>query len=136
MSLTAQMESWCILLNIMAALGWDAQQIDIKTAFLYGLLPDDEVQFMEQPEGFLEPGKETWVWKLLHGLYGMKQAGCIWNRTMNEVMISWGFICLGTESCVYYQFRLSRVTITVVHIDDFLSIASSKEENNCFKEDM
>ena len=51
------MESWCILLHIMAALGWDVQQIDIKTAFLYGLLPEDEVQFMEQPEGFLELGK-------------------------------------------------------------------------------
>ena len=39
---TARMESWYILLHIAAALGWDAQQIDIKTAFLYGLLPDDE----------------------------------------------------------------------------------------------
>jgi uncharacterized membrane protein AbrB (regulator of aidB expression) len=33
------MESWCILLHIAATLGWDAQQINIKTAFLYGLLP-------------------------------------------------------------------------------------------------
>ena len=131
---TARMESWRILLHIAAALGWDAQQIYIKTAFLYGLLPEDKVQFMEQPEGFLEPGKETWVWKLLRGLYGMKQARRIWNRTMNEAMISWGFIHLGTESCVYYQFQLSGVTITAVHVDDFLSIASSKEENNCFKE--
>ena len=74
---TARMESWHILLHITAALGWDAQQIDIKTTFLYGLLPDDEVQYMEQLEGFLEQGKETWVWKLLQGLYGMKQAGWI-----------------------------------------------------------
>jgi hypothetical protein len=43
---TAHMESWRILLHIVASLGWDAQQIDVKTAFLYGLLPDNEVQYM------------------------------------------------------------------------------------------
>ena len=94
---------WRILLHIAAALDWDAQQIDVKTVFLYGLLPDDEVQYMEQPQGFEEKGKETWVWKLQKGLYRMKQAGRIWNKTMNKVMISWGFMCLTCESCIYYH---------------------------------
>ena len=61
---TTHMESWCVLLHLAASLGWDAQQVDIKTAFLYRLLPDNEVQYMEQPVGFEEVGKETWVWKL------------------------------------------------------------------------
>ena len=135
-SLTAQMESWRILLHIAATLGWDAQQINIKMAFLYGLLPEGEVQYMEQPEGFLKPGKESWVWKLLRGLYGMKQAGRIWNRTMNEAMISWGFTHLGMESCVYCRLWMSGIIITAVHMDNFLAIASSKEENSSFKEDM
>ena len=39
---TACMESWRILLHLAASLNWDAQQIDIKTTFLYGLLPEDE----------------------------------------------------------------------------------------------
>jgi hypothetical protein len=74
---TARMESWRILLHIAASLGWDAQQIDMKMAFLYGLLPDDEVQYMQQPTSFEEPGKEDWVWQLQCGLYGMKQSGHI-----------------------------------------------------------
>lgn len=74
---TACMESWCILLHIAASLGWNAQQIDIKTIFLYGLLPEDETQYMEQLRRFEEQGKETWVWKLQQGLYGMKQSGRI-----------------------------------------------------------
>ncbi len=97
------MESWRVLLHIAAVLGWDAQQIDIKTAFLYGLLPVNETQYMEQPEGFEEPGKEDFVWKLQRGLYGMKQAGRIWNKTMNESMLSWGFTRLSCESCIYYR---------------------------------
>ena len=76
---TAQMESWRILLHIAASKGWDIQQIDVKTAFLYGFLPDDETQYMQQPMGFEEQGKETWVWRLKRGLYGMKQSGRIWN---------------------------------------------------------
>jgi hypothetical protein len=86
---TARMESWRILLHIAACKGWDVQQIDVKTAFLYGLLPDNETQYMQQPIGFEEPGKETWVWRLKRGLYGMKQSGRIWNKTMNEAMLSW-----------------------------------------------
>jgi Reverse transcriptase (RNA-dependent DNA polymerase) len=79
-------------------MGWDAQQIDVKTAFLYGLLPEDEIQYMEQPVGFEEPGKEDWVWQLQQGLYG--------------------------------------IIIATVHVDDYLSIADSKEENECFKDQM
>ena len=52
------MESVRLLLNIAAAKDWDIQQIDVKTAFLYGFLPADKAQYLEQPEAFAEPGKE------------------------------------------------------------------------------
>ena len=97
------MESWHILLHIAASLGWDAQQIDIKTSFLYGLLPDDEIQYMQQPAGFEEPGMEDWVWQLQRGLYGMKQSRRIWNQTLNAQMLDWGFMRLSCESCIYYH---------------------------------
>ena len=133
---TARMESWRILLHIAASLGWDAQQIDIKTAFLYGLLPDDEIQYMEQPRGFEEPGKETWVWQLQRSLYGMKQSGRIWNKMMNEAMLSWGFTRLSCESCIYYQKEESGIIVAAVHVDDFLSIADKLSENERFKSQM
>ena len=84
---TARMESWHILLHIATTLNWDAQQIDIKTAFLYGLLPDDETQYMEQPKGFKQLGKEMWVWQLKWGLYGMKQSGRIWNKMLRLFLL-------------------------------------------------
>lgn len=75
------MVSWRLILHIAACLDWDIQQIDVKTAFLYGLLPEDETQYMKQPEGFEEPGKEDWVWQLERGLDGMKQAGRVSGTT-------------------------------------------------------
>ena len=67
------------------------EQLDIKTAYLNGVLAPDEVCYMEQPEGFVEPGHKDWVWELQKGLYGMKQSGQVWNETLHSQMTNWKF---------------------------------------------
>ncbi|CAM8966649.1 unnamed protein product [Rhodiola kirilowii] len=47
-------------------------QMDVKTAFLNDDL-EDEI-YMKQPEGFVMPGQEHKVCKLVKSLYGLKQA--------------------------------------------------------------
>ncbi|GMF49394.1 unnamed protein product [Phytophthora fragariaefolia] len=61
-----------LLLTIAALLDLEAHQMDVKTAFLNGLL--EEEIYMAQPEGFKVPGKEHLACKLLKSLYGLKQA--------------------------------------------------------------
>ena len=133
---TACMESWRILLHLAATLNWSTKQTDVKTAFLYSILPNEEVQWMEQPEGMEEEGFEDYVWMLQRGLYGMKQAGCLWNKTMDAAMVEWGFTCLSSESCIYYRQNEQGIVIAVVHVDDFLSVANSEEENARFEAQM
>lgn len=108
----ARMESVRLLLNIAAAKDWDIQQIDVKTAFLYGLLPADEAQYLEQPESFEEPGKEDWVWCLQRGLYGMKQSGRIWNKIDWKVML-WAAVS-------FSALNLNRGNLTQANTDNFL----------------
>ena len=48
-------------------------QFDITLAYLHGTLKE-EVS-MEQPEGYVAPGKEDWVWGVKKGLYGLVQVG-------------------------------------------------------------
>ena len=91
---------------------------------------------MEQPQGFEEKGKEEWVWKIQQGLYGMKQSSRIWNQTMNKQMLSWGFTRLSCESCIYYWNSDSGTIVSAVQVNDFLSIASNREENEHFKNQM
>jgi len=88
---TAHLESFCLILHLAASLGWDLQQLDVKTAFLHGVLPSEETAYMEQPPGFEEPGKEDWVWRLQKSIYGMKQASQIWNQTFHKMVSNWGF---------------------------------------------
>ena len=47
-------------------------QMNVKTAFLNGDL-EKEI-YMDQPEGFVEPGQENKVCKLTKSRYGLKQA--------------------------------------------------------------
>ena len=91
---------------------------------------------MEQLKSFKEKGKETWVWKLQRGIYRMKQAGRIWNKTMNDAMLSWGFTCLACESCIYYRKTNSGVVVSAIHVNDFLSVANLPSENDAFEAQM
>lgn len=54
------------LLSIVAMNDFELEQLDVKTAFLHEELEEDI--YMEQPEGFVIPGKEKLVWKLKKSL--------------------------------------------------------------------
>ena len=76
------------------------------------------------------------MWKITHSLYGMKQAGQVWNKTLDAQMEKWGFTHLKCESCVYYCKTKHGIIIVSVHVDNFLSISDKKEENDRFLDNM
>ena len=61
-----------ILLSVVASENLHLEQIDVKTTFLHGDL--DKKIYMQQPEGFVVPGKEHMVCKITRSLYVLKQA--------------------------------------------------------------
>jgi Reverse transcriptase (RNA-dependent DNA polymerase) len=97
----ARLELFRTLLHIAATLNWDTQHVDIKMAFLHGVLPEEETMFMEQPQGFEEEGKEDWVMRLKKSIYGMKQASRVWNQTFDRTVKDLGFRQMLSEWCVY-----------------------------------
>ena len=130
---TTRLASFRSILHLAAVLDWDIQHVDIKTAFLHGILPESETVFMEQPPGFETAGKEDWVMRLMKSLYGMKQASRIWNRTFHKALTALGFKRLACEWCVYIRRSSSATTIFAVHVDDIIFTSSSPDECKLFK---
>jgi len=130
---TARLESFRSILHLAASLNWDIQHFDIKTAFLHGVLPDDETAYMEQPPGFETSGKETWVMRLMKSIYGMRQASRRWNQTFHQAVLGWGFQRVPCEWCVYVRHTTTGTVIFAVHVDDIFSIANPPEENTRFR---
>jgi hypothetical protein len=116
-------------------MGWDLQQFNIRTAFLHGVLPENETMYMEQPEGFEVFGKEDWAMKLLRSIYGMKQASRVWNQTFHKAVEGYGFNRMPCEWCVYRHQSASGITIFAVHVDDIMSASTSEAENDKFHQE-
>ena len=70
----------CIL-TIAAAMDWEIHQMDEKTAFMNDVL--EVVIYMDQPEGFVQKGKEHLVCKLIKALYGLKQLPRAWYQRID-----------------------------------------------------
>ena len=71
-ALFARYTSIKALISITAQMGWKIHQMDVKTAFLNGIIQEEV--YVEQPQGFEIHGRESHVCKLMKGLYGLKQA--------------------------------------------------------------
>ncbi|GJV26857.1 zinc finger, CCHC-type containing protein [Tanacetum coccineum] len=94
-----------LLLALAAIHNLVIHQMDVKTAFLNGDL--DEEVYMKQPEGFVMPGNEHKVCKLVKSLYGLKQAPKQWHQKFDEVVLSSGFLLNQSDKCVYSKFDSS-----------------------------
>jgi hypothetical protein len=104
-------------------------QLDIKTAFLYGDLQEEI--YMEQPEGFVVPGKEDQVCRLLKSIYGLKQASRAWNKKFHDFILKFGLTQSRADPCVYFRHRREgeddeEFTVLIIYVDDGIIFSSRK----------
>ncbi|GKB69757.1 zinc finger, CCHC-type containing protein [Tanacetum coccineum] len=116
-----------LLLALAAIHNLVIHQTDVKTAFLNGGL--DEEVYMKQPEGFVMPGNEHKVCKLVKSLYGLKQAPKQWHQKFDEVVLSSGFHLNQSDKCVYSKFDDSgKGVIICLYVDDMLIFGTDQNQ--------
>ncbi|GJX27648.1 zinc finger, CCHC-type containing protein [Tanacetum coccineum] len=100
-------------------------QMDVKTAFLNGDL--EEEVYMNQPQGFILPGNENKVCKLIKPLFGLKQAPKQWHQKFDEVVLSNGYLLNQADKYVYRKFDESgKGVIICLYVDDMLIFGTNQ----------
>ncbi|HVX00705.1 MAG TPA: reverse transcriptase domain-containing protein, partial [Candidatus Babeliaceae bacterium] len=128
----AKLSSIRALLALATHHDLEIHQMDVKCAFLNGVLEEDI--YMEQPQGFIEKGKEHLVCKLNKTLYGLKQASRQWYTKMDQTLSSLSFRRLESDNCTYvYQDKHNVVMYICLFVDDLLMFSNSLIRLNILK---
>ncbi|SYW85182.1 uncharacterized protein UHO2_07134 [Ustilago hordei] len=102
---------------------WEVHALDITMAYLNSTLK--EAIYMKPPEGSgVAPGK---VYKVVKGLYGLKQSGREWNQEFDRSLRRMGFFQVECAPCIYTKGQGEDMAIVVIYVDDTLVIAPRLE---------
>jgi Reverse transcriptase (RNA-dependent DNA polymerase) len=129
-SLVVQMDMLRAILALVIEKGLKIQQMDIKGAYLNGILK--ETIYMRQPEGCGDGTNR--VCRLLKPLYGLKQAGCEWNNELDDKLKVHDYQRLFSDPCAYIRWVDGDLGILTVWVDDSLLFASSDKMMDRMKE--
>ena len=112
--------------------------MDVKLAYLHRVL--EEGIYMEQPEGFVAQGDEDKVCRLVCSLYGLKQAGQVWNRTFaHTIKRKLGFDTIHSDAGVYVlhchhkRGDSEMDVILILYVDDLLLLGEDLSKINDIK---
>jgi transposase InsO family protein len=108
------------------------RQFDVKSAYLHGRL--NETIYMAQPPGYNDGSGRSCL--LIRSLYGLKQAGNVWNQELNRVLAEIKFTQLRTDYCCYIKHEGDDFTILVVWVDDIVSMATTDNRNDEIEKDL
>lgn len=114
-----------LLLSVSGKRNYVVRQLYIKAAFLNGEL--EEEIFMKQPPGFKINDQ---VLKLNKSLYGLKQAARVWNHTIHQVLVDYGFIQSQIDKCLYFKHSDKKSCYLIIHVDDILISGSDLDTVN------
>ncbi|CAI7885455.1 unnamed protein product [Closterium sp. NIES-54] len=112
-----------LLLAAAAVCGWKVEQIDVKTAFLYGVV--DEEIYMKQPEGYDD--RSGRVCRLNKAIYGLKQAPRCWYARLVEALEALGFKVSGCDESLFMSDGEEEKVFLLVYVDDILLFSPSLE---------
>ncbi|KAI5353004.1 hypothetical protein L3X38_005896 [Prunus dulcis] len=122
------------LIALAAQKRWKLFQLDVKSAFLNGVLHEEV--YVDQPPGFVVKDKEDRVYRLKKAIYGLKQAPRAWYEEINSYFTAAGFQKSPSEATLYVKAAESGILIVSLYVDDIIYTGSSEELVMSFKTEM
>ena len=120
-----------MLIVLVVVYDLQIHQMNVKTTLLNGEL--EEEIYTEQPEGFVVPGKEEKVCRLVKSLYGLKQAPKQWHAKFDQIMLANGFKINECDKCIYIKNIPNHEVIVCLYVDDMLIMSENIDDINATK---
>jgi len=107
-----------VVLSLAITHGWPLCQLDVKNAFLHGIL--QEHVCMEQSPGYVDPRFPQHVCKLKKALYGIKQALHVWFQRFSSFLLKLGFTCSRADTSLFVLHCQQQIIYLLLYVDDII----------------
>jgi hypothetical protein len=119
------------IIALVAKMKWKLHQMDIKTAFLNGVI--EEEVYIEKPQGFEVEDRKSHVCRLKKALYGLKQAPRAWYGHIDSFLTSLGFTKSKADSNLYFKVMNNEPVILLLYVDDLFLTGEENLITECKK---
>ena len=130
----ARLESIRILLAITSHLNFKLYQMDVKSAFLNGMLQEEV--YVEPPKGFVDLHRPDDVHKLKKALYGLKQASRAWYDRLAAYLTEHGFKRGSAGTTLFIRNDKNSFVVTQIYVDDIVFGATNDSLAHSFADEM
>nr|GEV05984.1 hypothetical protein [Tanacetum cinerariifolium] len=114
----ARIKAIRLLLAYASFMGFMVYQMDVKSAFLYETI--DEEEYVCQPLGFEDPDYLDKVYKVVKALYGLHQAPTAWYETLANYLLDNGFQRGKIDHTLFIKKKKGDVLLVWVYVEDII----------------
>nr|GEZ47313.1 hypothetical protein [Tanacetum cinerariifolium] len=114
----ARIEAIRIFLAFASYMGFIVYQMDVKSAFLYGII--DEEVYVSQHPGFVDPKFPNKVYKVMKALYGLHQALRAWYATLSTFLEKSGYRRGAINKTLFIKQDKKDIMLVQVYVDDII----------------
>jgi hypothetical protein len=130
-SLVARLEAIRILLAFVTSKGFNLYQMDMKSAFLNGVIQE---VYVRQPQGFKSPKYLDRVYKLSQSLYGLKQAPWAWYARLKTILLGHMYVMGSVDKTLFTLNHGTDFLLVQIYVDDISFGGSSHTLVSIFQE--
>ncbi|GJR57846.1 retrovirus-related pol polyprotein from transposon TNT 1-94 [Tanacetum coccineum] len=124
-ALIARIEAIRIFIANVAHKNMTVYQMDVKTAFLNGVLSEEV--YISQPEGFVDQDHPNYVYRLKKALYGLKQAPRAWYDMLSKFLLSQKFSKGAVDPTLFTRKEGKDILLVQIYVDDIIFASTNPE---------
>ncbi|GKF87279.1 retrovirus-related pol polyprotein from transposon TNT 1-94, partial [Tanacetum coccineum] len=124
-ALVARLKGIRIFLAYGAHMNMVVYQMDVKMAFLNGILREEV--YVCQPNGFVDQDNLNHMYKLKKSLYGLKQAPRAWYDLLSKFLLSQEFSKGTVDPTLFIRRQGKDILLVQIYVDDIICASTTLE---------